>query len=78
MDFRMLFAPMGRRGRNRPSEVLTTMLLLRKIHTKYHGDAHLHVVGENSLESTAVLALAPRCPGLFDCFLLPDEHENAC
>jgi hypothetical protein len=54
---------------SRDRRVLTTMLLLRTIHAKYHGDRHLHVVGENSLESTSVLALAPESSHLVPDFV---------
>merc|ERR1719271_1562469 len=45
------------------TRVLQTMLLLRKTHSELYPETPLHVVGENCLDSTAVLALAPKSVG---------------
>jgi hypothetical protein len=48
------------RGRSRDTRVLNIMLLLRKLWNVKHEGVPMHIVGENSEDMTAKLALAPQ------------------
>ena len=51
---------------SRDLRVLSTMLLLRQAQDELHPGLHMHVVGENVLDATAELAIAPRASRLPD------------
>jgi uncharacterized iron-regulated protein len=46
-------------GRHRDTRVMNVILMLRKLHTEKDEGVPMHIVGENTEDMTARLALAP-------------------